>query len=140
MAHNYYRIPLRVRIKALKEMIPSEGEVVSRSKCRRHRRKTRYLLNQFELRQKKHGVWMETHIWHAKRFKMQERWGVKYPVRCSDKSDRSTYRLAQHDSAIIMDKSFFSHFQISLTDQTSLAQLSIKLDNEPKFYERDLVS
>jgi ribonuclease P/MRP protein subunit POP1 len=83
---------------------------------------------------------METHIWHAKRFKMQERWGVKYPVRCSDKSDRSTYRLAQHDSAVIMDKSYFSHFHISLTDPASLAQLSIKFENEPKFYERDLVS
>ena len=52
---------------------------------------------------------METHIWHAKRFKMAERWGVKYPQRCSDKSDRSTYRLSQHDSAVIIDKSYYTH-------------------------------
>jgi len=45
MAHNYYRIPLRVRAKALKEMTASEGEVLSRSRCRRHRRKIRFLLN-----------------------------------------------------------------------------------------------
>lgn len=116
MAHNYYRIPLRVRVKALKEMIPSEGESLKRSRCRRHRRKLRFLLNQFELRQKRSGAWMETHIWHAKRFKMAERWGVKYPQRCSDKSDRSTYRLSQHDSAVIIDKSYYCHIQVTLKD------------------------
>ena len=46
---------------------------------------------------------MESHIWHAKRFKMVKDWGVNYPLRCSDKSDRSTYRLSQKDSACIMD-------------------------------------
>ena len=94
MAHNYYRIPVRVRLKALYELKPNEPEVLKRSKCRKHRRKLRFLLNLYELRQKKlGGTWMETHIWHAKRFKMESRWGVRYPVRCSDKSDRSTYRL-----------------------------------------------
>jgi len=24
-------------------------------------------------------MWMETHIWHAKRFHMASNWGVKYP-------------------------------------------------------------
>ena len=55
---------------------------------------------------------METHIWHAKRFKMETRWGVRYPVRCSDKSDRSTYRLVQRDSACIMDKSYYSTIEL----------------------------
>lgn len=45
MAHNYYRIPTKVRVKALNEMIPSEPEVLSRNRCRRHRRKLRFLLN-----------------------------------------------------------------------------------------------
>jgi len=112
MAHNYYRIPCRIRLKALKEMSPSEGEVLSRSKCRRHRRKVRFLLNDFARREAKNGAWMETHIWHAKRFKMQSRWGVKYPLRCSDKADRSTYRLSQHNSAVIQDKSYYKHYQI----------------------------
>ena len=120
MAHNYYRMPLRVRMRGLKEMIPSEGETLSRSRCRRHRRKLRYLLNQFELRQKRHGAWMETHIWHAKRFKMVEKWGVKMPQRCSDKSDRSTYRLSQHQSAVIMDKSYYPKFQVNFASRQEL--------------------
>ena len=120
MAHNYYRIPLRVRLRALKEMVPSEGTELLRSRCRRHRRKLKFLLNEFEMRQKKHGAWMETHIWHAKRFKMQERWGVKYPLRCSDKADRSTYRLAQKQSAVIMDQSYYSKFMVHFTSFTDL--------------------
>ena len=94
MAHNYYRIPLRVRAKAMREMAPNEGGELLRSRCRRHRRKLKYLLNEFERRSQKTGAWMETHIWHAKRFHMSAKWGVKYPLRCSDKSDRSTYRLS----------------------------------------------
>ena len=63
---------------------------------------------------------MESHIWHAKRFKMVERWGVKYPQRCSDKSDRSTYRLSQHDSAVIIDKSYYCHIKTSLKEGQSM--------------------
>ena len=102
MAHNYYRLPVRVRLRGLQELAPNEPKELKRSKCRRHRRKLRFLLNLYELRQKK-GAWMESHIWHAKRFKMENRWGVRYPLRCSDKSDRTTFRLVQRDSACIMD-------------------------------------
>lgn len=112
MAHNYYRIPLRIRLKCLKEMSASEGVVVSRSRCRRHRRKLTYLLNDFERRKAKRGAWMETHIWHAKRFHMAAQWGVKYPLRCADKSDRSTYRLAQHNSATVMDQSYYAFIMV----------------------------
>lgn len=51
MAHNYYRIPLRIRMKSLKDMAPSEPDVCVRSRCRRHRRKLRFLLNAFERRE-----------------------------------------------------------------------------------------
>ena len=72
MAHNYYRIPLRIRWKSLHDMKNSEAETLERSRCRRHRRKLRYLLHLYELRMKAGGRWMETHIWHAKRVKMED--------------------------------------------------------------------
>ncbi len=67
MAHNYYRIPLRIRFKSLIELQAAEPEIVMRSKCRKHRRKIRFLLNLYERRQRGNR-WMETHVWHAKRF------------------------------------------------------------------------
>lgn len=119
---------MRIRYKALHELAPNEGEALSRSKCRRHRRKLRFLLNLYELRQKKNGAWMETHVWHTKRFHMGTRWGVKYPTRCSDKSDRSTYRLAQRNSACLMDKSYFTSFEITYSNTESLSKLLERLD------------
>lgn len=115
---------MRIRFKALHELAPNEKrEEIKRSKCRFRRRRLRYLLNAFELRQKKHGHWTETHIWHAKRFHMASRWGVKYATRCSDKSDRSTYRLVQRNSACVMDRSYFATFEISSQADDGLAPL-----------------
>lgn len=74
---------------------------------------------------------METHIWHSKRFHMGTRWGVKYPLRCSDKSDRSTYRLVQRNSACIMDRSYFTSFEIVIGDNADIVKpllARLKLD------------
>ena len=70
---------------------------------------------------------METHIWHAKRFKMGSRWGVRYPVRCSDKSDRSTFRLVQRDSACIMDQSYYTTFEVNSERPEVLSGLSMSV-------------
>jgi hypothetical protein len=87
---------------------------------------------------------METHIWHAKRFKMAERWGVKYPQRCSDKSDRSTYRLSQHDSAVIIDKSYYCHIKTCLKEGQSMdeglrcfkiSNFNNKINDGPQYFE-----
>ena len=128
MAHNYYRIPLRIRWKSLHDMKNSEAETLERSRCRRHRRKLRYLLHLYELRMKAGGRWMETHIWHAKRFKMEDAWGVRYPTRCSDKSDRSTYRLTSKDSACIIDKSYFCHYRIKVSSIDDLSEFYSNLN------------
>jgi ribonuclease P/MRP protein subunit POP1 len=93
MAHNYYRIPLRIRFKSLLELLPSEPETLMRSKCRKHRRKLKFLLNHYERRQRE-NKWMETHVWHAKRFAMEELWGFKVPYRSRDKACRTVYRLS----------------------------------------------
>lgn len=115
MAHNHYRIPVRIRLQALTDLAGSEGPgILKRSKCRRHRRKLRYLAHLYEIRQKKFR-WMETHVWHAKRFKMVNLpWngGVRIPLNCNDKSTRSIYRLCQKESACIMDQSFNCHFWV----------------------------
>jgi len=49
---------------------PRRGFLISSS------RRPGYLLRDYERRQKK-NVWLETHIWHAKRFKMVNLWGYK---------------------------------------------------------------
>ncbi|CDW89507.1 ribonucleases p mrp protein subunit pop1 containing protein [Stylonychia lemnae] len=111
MAHNYYRIPLRIRFKSLMEIQPSEPEILSRSRCRKHRRKLRFLLNQYEMRQRQHK-WTESHVWHAKRFRMKEFWGYKVAYKSNDKSGRTVYRLCQRNSACIYDQSYMQTLMI----------------------------
>jgi len=58
---------------------------------RRRRRKPARLLDEFG-RRSDNCHWLETHVWHAKRFKMVEHHGYKIAERCSDKGARATYR------------------------------------------------
>ena len=108
MAHNYYRIPLRIRFKSLLELQASEAEILGRSRCRKHRRKLKYLLNKYLNKQRTHK-WLETHIWHAKRFRMKELWGYKVPYRNSSKAERTVYKLSQRESACVIDQSYYQY-------------------------------
>lgn len=62
---------------------------------RKHRRRPRNLLAEYARRKRRH-VWLETHIWHAKRFKMAELWGYKVPLHPCDKGIRAAYRGSAH--------------------------------------------
>ena len=134
MAHNHYRIPVRLRHQALKDLAGSEKEgSLKRSKCRRHRRKLRYLMHLYEIRQRRYR-WMETHVWHAKRFKMVNiDWnsGCRIPLNCNDKSLRSIYKLCQKESACIMDQSYYNHFLISQELVEELIQLQCVIEVKP---------
>ena len=53
---------------------------------------------------------------------METKWGVKYPERCSDKSDRSTYRLVQRESACIIDKSYYTTLQVDFDSESDASK------------------
>ena len=82
-----------VTIKANKHKRPS----------RKHRRRPKNLLQEY-IRRQKTKVWLETHIWHAKRFKMTEKWGYKIPYQPTNKSARASYRATQHHCQMIVCK------------------------------------
>ena len=72
-------------------------EKKGKSKCpsRRHRRRPSNLLSEYQRRQR-NNAWLETHIWHAKRFKMTTAWGYRLPLHPSDKSLRACYRATTY--------------------------------------------
>lgn len=73
-----------------------QKKTISKRPSRRHRRRPKNLLTEYARRQRKH-VWLETHIWHAKRFKMVDHWGYKIPAHPCEKSLRASYRaIARH--------------------------------------------
>ena len=74
---------------------------------------------------------METHVWHAKRFAMVDRWGFRLPERSRDKAARTVYRLSQRDGACITDQSYYR--TISVTHASGLTTLSdtLSLKHDP---------
>ncbi|CAB4067628.1 POP1 [Lepeophtheirus salmonis] len=74
VSHNPNRLPRRLRDKHTKERIAGGGGGIDGSKPkrphRRFRRRPTQLLSEYNRRQSNSGIWLETHIWHAKRFSM----------------------------------------------------------------------
>eukprot|EP01050_Picozoa_sp_SAG11_P032750 SAG11_NODE_10794_length_805_cov_0.946176_1_plen_180_part_00 len=55
--------------------------------------------------------WLETHIWHAKRFEMVERWGYMLPERPCDKGLRATNRAAM-EACTLHDASYYEFIEL----------------------------
>uniref|UniRef100_A0A2C9JKD4 Uncharacterized protein n=1 Tax=Biomphalaria glabrata TaxID=6526 RepID=A0A2C9JKD4_BIOGL len=108
MSYNLKRVPRRLHsvVRAEIEKTKSPGKGPSR----KHRRRPKNLLSEYE-RRKRRVEWLETHIWHAKRFKMLERWGCKLAHHPNDKSGRACYRAVRHHCAM-QDVSFEHYIQI----------------------------
>lgn len=88
----------------------------AQTKCpsRYHRRRPSNLLQDYQRRQRK-NIWLETHIWHAKRFHMKEAWGYNLADYPNDKSIRAAYRSSAHHAILqvglyicLFLKTFFS--------------------------------
>ena len=61
----------------------------------KQRRKPSNMKLEYERRQRK-NKWLETHVWHAKRMKMCEKYGFKIAEHCSDKGIRQAYMSMTH--------------------------------------------
>ncbi|EDV34381.1 uncharacterized protein Dana_GF20996 [Drosophila ananassae] len=106
MSHHPKRLPRKYR-QAHKSQMGKSGNhpVNTKRPSRKYRRRPKNLLNEYVRRQRKH-IWLETHIWHAKRFHMVDRWGHRLPLASCDKTYRACYRAsAQH--CLLQDISFY---------------------------------
>lgn len=63
----------------------------SKSKRKLHRKRPKQLLLEYNRRQND-KFWLETHIWHAKRFRMVTKWGYKLADQSYEKTFRASYR------------------------------------------------
>ncbi|OLY81357.1 Ribonucleases P/MRP protein subunit POP1 [Smittium mucronatum] len=79
------------------------------NKNRRHRRKLSSLVELYTKRQVGKR-WLETHMWHTKRMKMVQKWGIMIAETPNDKSYRAIYK-ALHKS-IIHDVSYTGTIKI----------------------------
>lgn len=67
----------------------------SKKPSRKQKRKPSKMKFEYQRRQRRHK-WLETHIWHAKRMKMCQKYGYSIADHCSDKGIRQAYMSMTH--------------------------------------------
>ncbi|XP_007550547.1 ribonucleases P/MRP protein subunit POP1 isoform X1 [Poecilia formosa] len=128
MSHNTKRLPRRLRNvanrmreKSLQAGLKKKKELV-KSKSRKARRRHGNLLLEFNRRQRK-NIWLETHIWHAKRFHMVKKWGYCLGVRPTYKCYRPCYR-AMSSHCLLQDLSYYCCIELKGEEDKLLAALT----------------
>ncbi|RDB17942.1 Ribonucleases P/MRP protein subunit POP1 [Hypsizygus marmoreus] len=109
-SHDVRRVPLRLREKARAEMDPVRKKALGRSVPKLGKAK-RLKRTEIFLKRQRDKLWLETHIWHAKRMKMENMWGYRLAVHPTEKSFRPSHRASVHGS-IIHDASYFSLIEL----------------------------
>jgi ribonuclease P/MRP protein subunit POP1 len=112
MSHNVKRLPRRLRQIHLNQMKKSGMPAKQKRPSRKYRRRPKNLTEEYTKRSTKRFKWLQTHIWHAKRFHMMEKWGYKLPYSPCDKAFRACYRaISQH--CLLQDISYVKCIEIS---------------------------
>ncbi|ELK08648.1 ribonucleases P/MRP protein subunit POP1 isoform X2 [Pteropus alecto] len=124
MSHNVKRLPRRLREIAQKEAEKSvhQKKEHSKNKCHKARRCHINRIFEFNRRQKK-NIWLETHIWHAKRFHMVKKWGYCLGERPTVKSHRACYR-AMTNRCLLQDLSYYCCLELKGKEEEILKALS----------------
>ncbi|XP_062841503.1 ribonucleases P/MRP protein subunit POP1 [Trichomycterus rosablanca] len=125
MSHNTKRLPCRLREMAHRMLEKSQQvgkKEQSKTKSRRARRRHGNLLLEFNRRQRK-NKWLETHIWHAKRFHMLKKWGYCLGDRPTYKCYRSSYR-AMSTGCLLQDISYYCCLELCGPEKQLLNALS----------------
>lgn len=113
MSHNCKRLPRRLRLGHLEQLKKSGLAPKQKRPSRKYRRRPANLLEEYNRRQKQ-NIWLETHIWHAKRFHMTNRWGYRLANAPCDKAFRACYR-ASSAHCLLQDISYHTSIQIKGT-------------------------
>eukprot|EP00934_Nitzschia_sp_Nitz4_P008209 Nitzschia sp. Nitz4//scaffold173_size47512//31936//34068//NITZ4_007163-RA/size47512-processed-gene-0.38-mRNA-1//-1//CDS//3329538817//8199//frame0 len=72
--------------------------------------------------------WMETHVWHAKRFHMASLWGWRVPLAHSNRGARAVLRLAKESYCTIQDLTWERGHALVLSIPSSAENLSKPLE------------
>ncbi|KAK7056731.1 Ribonucleases P/MRP protein subunit pop1 [Paramarasmius palmivorus] len=147
-SHDPRRVPLRLRAKARAEMDPVKKKALGRNMPKLGKAKqiarTEILLKrqsqcyssssiQFTevyVRQE-NKRWLETHIWHAKRMKMENMWGYRLAVTPTEKSFRPSHRASLHGS-ILHDASYEALVELKGPENVLTSILNVCCDPQSR--------
>ncbi|KAI6041590.1 ribonucleases P/MRP protein subunit POP1-domain-containing protein [Pisolithus marmoratus] len=125
-SHNVRRVPLRLREKARAEMDPAKRKTHGGARPKRGKAKQMTRTESF-LKRQSDKAWLETHIWHAKRTKMENMWGYRLSVTPTEKAFRPSHRASVHGS-ILHDASYYATIELKGPQSVLLATLETCCD------------
>ncbi|KAG8925284.1 hypothetical protein FRC01_010406 [Tulasnella sp. 417] len=108
-SHDSTRVPVRLREKARAEMDPAKKR--KKLNALPKRGKTDIGRTAKLLKRQQDKTWLETHIWHAKRMKMENLWGHRLAIHPTEKAFRPSHRAALHAS-IVQDVSYYGILEV----------------------------
>lgn len=137
MSHTSHRMPARLRAAHRRELAQAagpdapraaDGTVVERPpgpqgkmRCRKYRRRVGFLLALRRLRARS-PRWLETHVWHAKRFRMEEMAGGRVVAMApNDRGLRSGYRAVAHAS-LAHDASYLDVVEVTARSRSAIVE------------------
>ncbi|KAJ7044056.1 ribonucleases P/MRP protein subunit POP1-domain-containing protein [Mycena alexandri] len=109
-SHDVRRVPLRLRDRARQEMNSVKKKALARLRPKQGKDKRLSRTETF-LKRQCDKSWLETHIWHAKRMRMENMWGYRLAVTPTEKAFRPSHRASVHGS-ILHDASYQSIIQL----------------------------
>ncbi|BGP20434.1 hypothetical protein JCM10213_001558 [Rhodosporidiobolus nylandii] len=112
-SHNIRRLPLRLRKRARGE-VPKDAakpKKVSRGMLGKRWWKRRGVKAEMWAKRQEKKIWLETHVWHAKRMHMTEIWGHRLALTPTAKAFRSSHRATQH-GCLLHDASYYQYLEL----------------------------
>lgn len=128
MAHDSKRMPNRLKEAHAKQLERNGALPSNKRPSRKFRRRPLRLLEEYNRRQKKF-IWLETHIWHAKRFRMIEKWGYKLPFESYARTYRSCFR-ASATHCLLQDISYYICLEISGPESKIIEGLNVHVSDK----------
>ncbi|KAF8908901.1 NUC188 domain-containing protein [Gymnopilus junonius] len=125
-SHDVRRVPLKLRDRARAEMDPVRKKALGRS-MPKHGRDKQVTRTESFMKRQRDKIWLETHLWHAKRMHMESLWGYKLAISPTEKSYRPSHRASVHGS-ILHDASYYSLVEIISMESILTAMLDLCCD------------
>ncbi|KFM58487.1 Ribonucleases P/MRP protein subunit POP1, partial [Stegodyphus mimosarum] len=119
-SHNPKRVPRKLREHCKAHLAKST------KKSKKHRDKPKSLLEEYNRRQS-NFLWLETHLWHAKRFHMEKKWGYTLPICSTEKSFKASYKAAAKHT-LLFDLSYYCCIELRGPEKQLLTKLTYLTD------------
>lgn len=111
MSYDIKKVPRKMR-PAVQEQVEGAAEAKARNKPPgRHQNHFRIHGRELCLHRNEKNNWLETHLWHAKRFHIKDLWGWKIPYSPTMKGTRSMIKQTS-ETCTIRDISYYSVIDI----------------------------